>query len=50
VLLTPGLIEIVAYNISGMTTSIEPAALAAIAVNCQAWWTGNLLSERGGIS
>lgn len=50
VLLTPGLIEIVAYNISGMTTSIEPTALAAIAVNCQAWWTGNLLSERGGIS
>lgn len=50
VLLTPGHIEIVAFNISGMSTTIEPAALAAIAVNCQAWWTGNLFSERGGIS
>ena len=50
VLVTPGFIEIVAFNISGMTTSIESAALAAIAINCQAWWSGNLLSERGGIS
>lgn len=50
VLLTPGLIEIIAYNISGMNTSIEPDAIAATAVNCQAWWAGNLLSERGGIS
>jgi hypothetical protein len=50
VLLTPGLVEIVAYNISGMATSIEADALAAVAVNCQAWWSGSLTSERGGIS
>lgn len=50
VLLTPGLVEIVAYNISGMATSIEADALAVVAVNCQAWWTGSLTSERGGIS
>lgn len=50
VLLTPGLIEIVAFNISGMSTTIEADAIAAIAINCQAWWTGNLTSERGGIN
>lgn len=47
VLLTPGFVEIVAFNISGMSTTIEPDALAvATAVNCQAWWTGSLVSER----
>lgn len=47
VLLTPGLIEIIAYNISGMSTTIEPDSIAAAtAVNCQAWWTGSLVSER----
>lgn len=46
VLLTPGLIEILAYNISGMSTTIEPDANVAISVNCQAWWTGGLVSER----
>lgn len=50
VMLTPGLIEIVAFNISGMSNTIEADATAAVAVNCQAWWTGNLLSERGGIA
>jgi hypothetical protein len=50
VMLTPGLIEIVAYNISGVPVTIEPDAIAAIAVNCQAWWSGSLLSERGGIA
>lgn len=49
VVLGPGLIEIVAYNISGMSATIEPDALAiATIVNCQAWWSGSLLSERGG--
>lgn len=49
VMLTPGYIEIVAYNISGVATSIEADAIpVATAVNCQAWWIGNLLSERGG--
>lgn len=47
--LYPGLIEIVAYNISGMNTSIEADALeVAVSVRCQAWFTGVLLSERGG--
>lgn len=47
VLLTPGLVEIIAYNISGMSTTIEPDAIpVATAVNCQAWWTGSLVSER----
>lgn len=46
--LTPGLIEIAAYNISGMSTTIEPDAIAAVPVNCQAWWAGSLLSERMG--
>lgn len=51
VLLTPGLIEVVAYNISGMLTAIEPDAIAAgVAVNCQAWWIGSLTSERGGFN
>ncbi len=50
-LLTPGYIEIVAYNISGMAVTIEPDAIgASTAVNCQAWWSGGLLSERGGIT
>lgn len=48
VLLTPGYIEIVAYNISGMSTTIESQALAATDINCQAWWIGTLTSERGG--
>lgn len=48
--LSPGLIEIKAYNISGMLTSIEPEAIAAVIVNAQAWWAGVLLSEKGGIS
>jgi hypothetical protein len=47
--LYPGTIEIVAYNISGMSTTIEADALpAAVAIRCQAWFTGSLLSERGG--
>lgn len=51
VLLTPGYIEIIAYNISGMSVTVEPDAIGApTAVNCQAWWSGNLLSERGGIT
>jgi len=49
-LLTPGLIEIVVYNISGMPVTIEADAIAAVAVNCQAWWSGSLISERGGIA
>lgn len=50
ILLTPGLIEIVGYNITGMLTTIEADAVAApIAVAAQAWWTGELLSERGGM-
>lgn len=48
--LTAGEIEIVGYNISGMLTSIEPDAIAgAVTIQAQAWWTGSLLSERGGI-
>ena len=44
-----GTIEIVAFNISGMNTTLEADALgAAVAVRCQAWFTGTLLSERGG--
>lgn len=51
VLLTPGLIEIVAYNISGVVNTLEPDAIAGgVTINCQAWWIGNLVSERGGIS
>lgn len=50
ILVRSGLIEIVGYNISGMLATIESDALAvAVAVNCQAWWIGDLLSERGGI-
>jgi len=45
-LLTPGLIEIIAFNISGMSITIEPDANVAVPVNCQAWWSGNLMSER----
>lgn len=48
--LPPGLLEIVAYNISGVPVTIEPDAIAAVAIKCQAWWTGTLLSERGGIA
>ena len=45
-----GVIEVIAYNISGMSTSIEPDAIAvATPVRCQAWFTGTLLSERGGL-
>ena len=44
-----GVIQIVAYNISGMATTIEPNALdAAVAVQCQAWFTGTLMSEERG--
>jgi len=44
-----GVIEIVAYNISGMATMIEPNAVdAAVAVQCQAWFTGTLMSEERG--
>jgi hypothetical protein len=46
VLVTPGLIEIIAYNISGMSVTIEPDANVAVPVNCQAWWIGSLTSER----
>lgn len=46
VLLTPGLIEILAFNISGMSVTIEPDANIAVPVNCQAWWSGNLVTER----
>lgn len=45
-----GVIEIVAFNISGMLTSIEPLAIAGpVAVQAQAWWSGSLLSDKGGI-
>lgn len=45
-----GEIEIIGFNISGMLTSIEPTAIGgAVAVNAQAWWTGSLLSDKGGI-
>ena len=44
-----GEISIVAFNISGMSATIEPTALGApVAIRCQAWWAGILLSERGG--
>lgn len=45
-----GQVEIWALNISGMNAVIEPSAIAAVAIQCQAWWSGTLLSERGGIS
>ncbi len=46
-----GEIAIVAYNISGMSATIEPSALpGAIAIACEAWWSGILLSSRGGYS
>ncbi len=44
-----GQLEIWALNISGMNTAIEPSAIAAVAVQCQAWWSGKLLSEKGGL-
>lgn len=44
-----GQIEIWALNISGMNTAIEPTAIAGVAIQCQAWWAGKLLSEKGGI-
>lgn len=48
--LQAGEIEIIGFNISGMLTSIEPLAIVgAVAVQAQAWWTGSLLSDRGGI-
>lgn len=47
-MVAPGLIEIVAYNISGMSATIEPSAVAGVAVNCQASLQGELLSEKGG--
>jgi len=48
--LTPGEIEIIGFNISGMSTTIEPDAIAgAVVVNAQAWWSGSLLSDKGGI-
>ena len=51
IVLLPGLIEIIAYNISGMLSSIEPDAIvAATDIRCQAYWVGALTSERGGIS
>ena len=47
VLLASGLIEIVVFNISGVPVTIEPAALAARSIQCTAWWSGSLISERG---
>jgi hypothetical protein len=48
--LQAGEIEIIGFNISGMLTTIEPDAIAgAVPVNAQAWWSGSLLSDRGGI-
>ncbi len=45
-----GVIELVGYNISGMLSTLEADALAvATSVRCQGWFTGTLLSERGGI-
>ena len=42
----PGEISIVAFNISGMSATIEPTALAAaVAIRCQAWWGGTLYRE-----
>lgn len=47
--IAPGVISIVAFNISGMSTTLEPNALdLAVDIKCQAWWSGMLLSERGG--
>lgn len=49
-ILHAGEIEIVGFNISGMQVSIEPDAIAgAVAINAQAWWSGSLLSEKGGL-
>ncbi len=45
-----GLIEILAFNISGMNVAIEPSAVAGSDISAQAWFTGKLLSERGGVS
>lgn len=43
----PGRIELVAYNISGALTSIEPNAIGApVDVRCQAWVTASLLALR----
>lgn len=48
--LTPGEIEIIGFNISGMLNTIEPTAIAgAVVIQAQAWWTGSLLSDKGGI-
>lgn len=48
--LTPGEIEIIGFNISGMLTTIEPSAIAgAVGIQAQAWWTGSLMSDKGGI-
>lgn len=47
--LAPGTIDIVAYNISGMSTTIEPDALAvAQTIRCQAWYSGKLLAQERG--
>jgi len=48
VLIGPGLIEVVAYNISGMSATIEPNANVAVSVSCQAWWSGSLVNESKG--
>ena len=46
-----GEISIVALNISGMSNTIEPSAIAgSVTIQCQAWWAANLLSEKGGVS
>ena len=51
VLVAPGTIEIVAYNISGVPITIEPQSIAApVDITCEAWWSGSLTSERGGFS
>lgn len=48
--LQAGEIEIVGFNISGMLTTIEPDAIVgAVVVSAQAWWSGSLLSDKGGI-
>lgn len=45
--LAPGRIELVAYNISGALTSIEPNAIGApVDVRCQSWITASLLALR----
>lgn len=50
VLLNPGELSIVAYNISGMNQAIEANAVVGPAdTKCQAWFSGDLLSERGGL-